>query len=96
MLVISFSIFISNVAIPDLMHEIVDWDEIIKKEARGMDEYDLGEIQDLNEEFVVTKKGIIDKGEFYLPKSKFVKFDGAKVWFSVTKETAKIYKDNCR
>jgi hypothetical protein len=74
------------------MHETVDRDGIIKKEARGMDDYDLGEIQDLNEEFVVTKKGIIDKDKFYLPKSKVVKFDGDKVWFSVTKDTAKVYK----
>ena len=27
------------------MNEIIDWDEIIKKEARGLDDYDLGEVQ---------------------------------------------------
>ena len=40
------------------MNEIIDWDKIIKKEARGLDDYDLGEVQDLNEEFVVTKRGV--------------------------------------
>ena len=62
------------------MNEIIDWDEIIKKEARGLDDYDLGEVQDLNEQFVVTKR------------EKAVKFDGNKVWFSVTKDEAKAYK----
>lgn len=74
------------------MNEIVDWDKIIKKEARGLDNYDLGEIQDLNEQFVETKRGLVDKDKFYLPRSKVVKFDGDKVWFSVTKDEAKAYK----
>ena len=38
------------------MSGITNWDEIIKKEARGLDDYDLGEVQELNEEFVVTKR----------------------------------------
>ncbi len=74
------------------MNEIVDWDKIIKKEARGLDNYDLGEVQDLNEQFVETKRGLVDKDKFYLPRSKVVKFDGDKVWFSVTKDEAKAYK----
>jgi hypothetical protein len=36
------------------MNKIIDWDKIIKKEARGLDDYDLGEVQDLNDQFVVT------------------------------------------
>ena len=74
------------------MNDIVDWDKIIKKEARGLDNYDLGEVQNLNEQFVETKRGLVDKDRFYLPKSKVVKFDGDKVWFSVTKDEAKAYK----
>jgi hypothetical protein len=74
------------------MNEIVDWNKIIKKEARGLDNYDLGEVQDLNEQFVETKRGLVDKDKFYLPRSKVVKFDGDKVWFSVTKDEAKAYK----
>lgn len=74
------------------MNEIVDWDKIIKKEARGLDNYDLGEVQDLNEQFVETKRGLVEKDKFYLPRSKVVKFDGDKVWFSVTKDEAKAYK----
>ena len=74
------------------MSGITHWDEIIKKEARGLDDYDLGEVQELNEEFVVTKKGVVDKDKFYLPRSKAVKFDGDKVWFNVTKDEAKALK----
>lgn len=52
----------------------------------------MGEVQDLNEQFVETKRGIVDKDRFFLPRDKVVKFDGNKVWFSVTKDEAKVYK----
>jgi len=74
------------------MVELIDWDDIIKKEARGLDDYDLGEVQDLNEQFVETKRGVVDKDKFFLPRDKVVKFDGNKVWFNVTKDEAKAYK----
>ena len=74
------------------MVELINWDEIIKKEARGLDNYDLGEVQDLNEQFVETKRVVVDKDKFFLPREKVVKFDGNKVWFNVTKDEAKAYK----
>jgi hypothetical protein len=52
------------------MNETIDWDKIIKKEARGLDDYDLGEVQEFDEEFVITKKGVVDKDKFYLPRSR--------------------------
>lgn len=58
---------------------------------RGFDDYDLGEMQDF-EQFVETKRGIVDKDKFFLPRDKVVKFDGNKVWFTVTKDEAKTYK----
>ena len=74
------------------MSGITNWDEIVKKEARGLDDYDLGEVQNLNEQFVETKRGVVDKDKFFLPREKVVKFDGNKVWFNVTKDEAKAYK----
>jgi len=59
--------------------------------VRGFDDYDLGEMQDF-EQFVETKRGIVDKDKFFLPRDKVVKFDGNKVWFTVTKDEAKTYK----
>jgi hypothetical protein len=71
------------------MDEIEDWDKIIKKEARGLEDYDLGEVQEVRYKMVVTKKGTVDKDMFFLPKSKALRFDGDKVWFEVTKDEAK-------
>lgn len=38
------------------MDETIDWERVIKKEARGINNYDLGEVQEINEEHVITKK----------------------------------------
>ena len=74
------------------MSVITNWDDVMKKEARGIDDYDLGEVHDLDEDTVVTKRGIVDKDKFYLPKNRAVRFDGHKVWFNVTKDEAKAFK----
>ncbi len=46
------------------MSHNINWEEVIKKEARGINDYDLGEA-----DTVVTKKGVLDKDKFYLPKN---------------------------
>ncbi len=74
------------------MNNITNWDEIVKKEARGKNDYDLGEVQDVQPEIVVTKKGIVDKDKFYLPKMLVELYDGHKVFFSITKEDAENYR----
>ena len=74
------------------MNEIIDWEKVIKKEARGLDDYDLGEVQEVNEDIVITKKGVVDKDKFYLPRSKALRFEEDKLWFEVSKDEAKAYK----
>jgi len=46
----------------------IPWNEIIKKEARGIDDTDFGEVQNVNSEYILTQKGIIDKEFFFLSK----------------------------
>jgi hypothetical protein len=74
------------------MDKITNWDDIEGKEARGINDYDLGEVHEIEPEVVVTKKGVVDKDKFYLPKSLVERFDGHKVWFSITKEDAQNYR----
>ena len=67
-------------------------EEIIKKEARGLGDADLGEVQEVTGEIIVTQKGTIDKDVFYIPKNLVDHFDGSTVFFTVTEEEAKKYK----
>ncbi len=66
----------------------VDWILVLKKEARGMADADLGEIQEIHQDNVITKVGLIDKVTYSIPKSLADRFDGHTLWFKVTKEEA--------
>jgi hypothetical protein len=67
-------------------------EEIIKKEARGLGDADLGEVQEVTGEFIVTQKGTVDKDVFYIPKNLVDHFDGGTLFFTVTEEEVKQYK----
>ena len=47
----------------------IDWDEVVKKEARGIDDADLGEVQLTIGDTVLTEKGITDKERFTCQKT---------------------------
>jgi len=66
---------------------------IIKKEAKGVGEnIDLGEVQDVSTEYIITQKGTLGKEKFYIPKNLVDHFDGNTVYFKLTEEEAKQYK----
>jgi uncharacterized protein (TIGR02271 family) len=68
---------------------VSDWNEVIKKEARGRNNADLGEVQEINENFVITEKGTLNKEKFYLPKSIPHGYNGHTLLFDVTEEEAR-------
>jgi hypothetical protein len=39
----------------------IDWDQVVKKEARGIDDADFGEVQLTIGDTVITEKGVTDK-----------------------------------
>jgi uncharacterized protein (TIGR02271 family) len=68
----------------------IPWDEVIKKEARGIDDYDLGEVQQVTSEHVITQKGIVNTKWFQIPKRLAHEFDGNKLVLKVGEEEAKM------
>lgn len=70
----------------------INWSEVIKKEALGINDYDLGEIQEISEDFVITEKRLVDKSKFILPKSLVSNYDGHNVHFTVAEQDAIKYK----
>jgi uncharacterized protein (TIGR02271 family) len=67
----------------------IPWNDTIKKEARGIDDADFGEIQSVDPEYVLTQKGIIDKEFFSFPIKLAQDYDGDRVIFKVTEEEAR-------
>ncbi len=74
------------------MESNINWDDVIKKEARGLGDEDLGEVQEVEPDFVITQKGTVHKHIYYLPRNLAVKFDGHTLWFKITKDEVEQYK----
>lgn len=70
----------------------INWEEVLKKEARGIEDYDLGEVHAIEADTVVTKKGVLDKDKFYLPKNLVESYDGHNLRFRITKEEAQSFR----
>jgi uncharacterized protein (TIGR02271 family) len=67
----------------------IPWDEVIKKEARGIDDYDLGEVRQVTSDDVITHKGIVNTKWFQIPKHLVQEFDGNRLILKVTEKEAK-------
>ena len=52
------------------MNSNIEWNDVIKKEARGNNDEDFGEVQDIQGNYVLVQKGLINKEKFYIPKIK--------------------------
>jgi hypothetical protein len=52
----------------------------------------LGEVHEVTSDSVITKKALVDKERFYLPKDKVVRFDGHNLWLNISEEEADRYK----
>jgi uncharacterized protein (TIGR02271 family) len=67
----------------------IDWDDVIKKEARGSEDEDLGEVKETGQDYVLVQKGMINKEKFYIPKNMVESYDGSVLRFNLSKEEVK-------
>lgn len=73
------------------MDSSIDWNDTIKKEARGIDNTDLGEVQYISDNYVIVQKGIIEKDIFIIPKEQVESFDGHILRINLSEENIKEY-----
>lgn len=62
----------------------IDWDNVVKKEAIGLNGEDLGEVLEVGGTYIITQKGIINKKKYYLPKKSATSFDGSVLRLNMT------------
>jgi uncharacterized protein (TIGR02271 family) len=74
------------------MSSNINWNDVIKKEARGIDNEDFGEVQDVSNGYVFVQKGMINKEKFFIPQDKVQSFDGSVVKFGLSKDEASSYQ----
>ena len=70
------------------------WEDLLKKQVSGIDDCDFGEVQQVQEEFIVTEGGIINKKRYCLPKSLLAGFDGHTLYFRIIKAESKQYRQD--
>ena len=70
------------------MSSNIDWIDVIKKEARGVNDADFGEVQEVTTEFVITQKGLINVETFGIPKERAESYDGSVLRFNVSEDEA--------
>ena len=54
----------------------IDWNNIIKKEVRGLNNEDFGEVKDIQGNYLIVERGTINKEKFYFPKEQVENYDG--------------------
>jgi uncharacterized protein (TIGR02271 family) len=69
----------------------IPWNEIIKKEAVGINNDDLGKVQEVSSVSILTKKGFLNTEFFDIPKSLVERYDGDKVYFTINEEQARSF-----
>lgn len=70
------------------------WEDLLKKQASGIDDCDFGEVQLVQEEFIVTEKCIINKKRYCLSKNLIAGFDGHTLYFRIMKAESKRYRQD--
>jgi hypothetical protein len=67
--------------------------DVTKKEARGAtDDSDFGEVQEVEQHYILTQKGRISKENFYIPKYLVQRFDGNTLWLNASQDQLEKWK----
>ena len=66
------------------MNSNIDWMDVIKKEARGLNDADFGEVQEVSNGLVLTQRGIVNKELFSFPQSAVEGYDGKVLRFNIS------------
>jgi uncharacterized protein (TIGR02271 family) len=64
----------------------IEWNDVIKKEARGVNDEDLGEVQEVQGNYILVQKGMINKEKFYIPKDQAESYDGDVLRFRFSEQ----------
>jgi uncharacterized protein (TIGR02271 family) len=66
----------------------IDWSDVTKKEARGSNDEDLGEVQEVGQNYVLVQRGMLNKKKFYIPRDLAESYDGTVLRFKISDEDA--------
>jgi len=76
------------------MSQNIRWEEIINKRAIGIDRCDLGRVERISDDKIITRKGLINKSRYLMPKKLVDKFYENVLYFKIMKAEAKQFRQN--
>ena len=71
----------------------INWNDVIKKEARGNNYEELGKVQEVKDNYVRIQRGTINKEKFYIPKDEAESYDGDVIKFKFSEQELSKYQD---
>jgi hypothetical protein len=66
------------------MRSRIEWNDTLKKEARGINNEDLGEVQEVTDGYILVQRGLINKEKFYIPQDQAESYDGSILRFRIS------------
>lgn len=72
-----------------IIMDTMNWNSIIKKEVRGINDAYLGIVQGISEPFIMTKKGTIIKENLFIPKNLLEGYDDIIVYCKIDEKEAR-------
>ena len=62
----------------------INWDDLIKKEARDVNNEEVGEVQEVTPDYLLVEKGLINKEKFFIPRNLVAGYNGTSLVFNMT------------
>jgi hypothetical protein len=67
---------------------IMNWDTLSDRDSKTLDNFELGKVKQVADDYIYTEKGVLQKDKFYIPRRFADRFDGKTLWFAITKGQA--------
>ena len=71
------------------LREVSGWTDIIDESVHANDDQDIGDVEAVNRDFIVVKRGFVNVHRYYIPIIKVQGWDGNVLWLSISEETVK-------
>jgi hypothetical protein len=71
------------------LREVSGWTDTINESVHTSDDQDIGDVEAVNRDFIVVKRGFVNVHRYFIPISKVQGWDGKVLWLSVPEETIK-------
>src|ERR687883_1754567 len=65
------------------------WVDLLNESVHTSDDQDIGDIEAVNREFIVVKRGFVNVHRYFIPANKIEGWDGNVLWLKITEDELK-------